>query len=78
MNLRWLSRILAHEAQIREGVGLEFSAGPWRSRWAHMRFRIPYVEGQPKAPVAQEAARIMRLLIERTVSIVRDLKRGMQ
>ena len=67
-NLRLIEIIRSHESQIREGIDLEFRS---RSRkTAYAEFRIPYEGDFPSTNIAPEAARVMKLLIDRTWPLI--------
>jgi hypothetical protein len=69
-NYEGIKAIKNKEASIREGIDLEFDAGPWGRKWAEARFRLPLHRGQPDPAIAHDAASVMKTLIDRTYPIL--------
>lgn len=69
-NLKFLEIIQAKRDQIKEGIDLEFKAEPWGRKWAQAEFRIPFDGDFPSTDIVPEAARIMKIFIERTWPII--------
>lgn len=69
-NIVLLNKIKEKEAEIAEGIDFDFKAAPWGKRWASAGFLIP-VEGMVlNKEIAAIAAKTMKVLIDRTYSIV--------
>ena len=69
-SLRWLEIIKPHVRSIRDGTDLEFEAVLWGRKWTEARFRLPFEGDFPGTELAGQAARIMKILIERTWPLI--------
>ncbi|HVP09842.1 MAG TPA: hypothetical protein VMV94_01495, partial [Phycisphaerae bacterium] len=73
-NARAAERIRKHEAEIKRGVDLEFAIAPVGGKgYMEARFRVPFDGNVADAQVAKQAAETMRVLIERTHPMVREI-----
>ena len=70
-SFRWLDVIKPHVQSITRDIGLSFQLMPWGRKWTEARFRLPYDGDFPGVELAPEAARIMKILIERTWELMR-------
>ena len=76
INEQRLKPILVRKDEIASGVEYPFVAEPWGERWATAEFHLPYDKDMPVELIAPEAARVMRILIQRTWPIIEpELKR---
>lgn len=73
VNLSRLSKIAALSARLQKESGAECFAEPWGRKWASAEFRLAYDERTPVSQLAPEAVRLMRILIEVTAPIVKDV-----
>jgi hypothetical protein len=69
-NAKWLYRVRQHVDEIGDGISTPLRAEPWGRRWASVSFDVPYT-GEPDRDIAQRCAQLMKVLIERTYSIVK-------
>jgi hypothetical protein len=72
-NFRFLELIRAKQDEIKQGMEIEFRAEPWGKKWASAEFCLPYYGNFPAIGIAPEAARIMKILIERTWPIIEPI-----
>ena len=70
INEQRLKPILARKEEIASGVEHPFFAEPWGERWATAEFHLPYDKSMSVESIAPEAARVMRILIQRTWPII--------
>jgi hypothetical protein len=64
------------ESAIRNGVDVEFTAGPFGSKWTEARFRIPFGGNVTEKGIGKRAAEVMKLLIDRTYPLVQSILNG--
>jgi hypothetical protein len=69
-NLKFLELIQSKRDQIKQGIDFEFKAAPWGKKWAEAGFRLPFEGEFPNPDIAQDAANLMKILIERTWPII--------
>jgi hypothetical protein len=67
-----LALVQAKRATISGGTLMPFIAGRWGGKWTRLGFRVAFT-GMPDRNVAQESAKLMKLLIERTYPLVQRL-----
>jgi hypothetical protein len=73
INLKRLEILKHHETEIKKGVDLEFYCEPWGKKWAHAKFHVPFQSDYREPEIARVAAKTMKLLIERTMPILKGL-----
>jgi len=69
-NLGMLEILRSHSDSIKQDMCLEFDLSPWAKAWATCRFRLPLPDSGLSVDLAPEAAKIMKILIERTWPIL--------
>jgi len=67
--------IKEHEAAIREGIDLEFFVGRCGKKYREVRFRLPLKSSTTPEEIAPRAAEVMKLLMDRTLGIVGEIKK---
>ena len=70
-NLAIIEHLVPHEAEISAGIPLKFEIGPWGRKWAHAQLMLPYEGDLPNGALIPEAARVMKVFIERTWPILK-------
>jgi len=69
-SFRWLELVRPHSHEISRGTNYEFELVPWSRKWAEARFRIPFSDSSPSTEAVPEAARLMKILIDRTWPVI--------
>lgn len=69
-NYKLLEIIKGSESAIASGITYDFIAEKWGRRWAHAKFHLPFDGITPDTSIAPEAATLMKLLMERTWSLI--------
>lgn len=67
--------IKKHERSIRQGIDLEFSVGRFGKKWTEARFRLPFKPPTTPEEIAPRAAEVMKLLMDRTLDIVGEIRK---
>lgn len=77
-NKRLVEKLLPHEKEIKKDIPWEFVAGTFGKKWARVGFCISLPESGFTIEIAPEAARVMKILIERTFHLVEPFVKGKQ
>jgi hypothetical protein len=75
LNQACLAPIAEEEEAVAQGVDVPFVAESWGKRWAHAEFRLPYEDLRDTGHLAPEAARLMKILMDRTWPLLEPVLR---
>ncbi len=75
-NAKLVSRLDEQQADIARDVEQAFECGEFGKKWTQAQFLLPYEGAEPDESLAPVAAKLMKVLIERTWPIVQTGLRG--